>query len=94
LALDQQQHKQVQFVEMDPTAPTLDEEPAHGTEELTKIINHSLIQEALLGKDKIRLTSQHQVTQIIEGQIPSAQTANGIPGAGKKLNIECVNKLS
>jgi hypothetical protein len=40
------------------------------------------------------LTSQHQVTQIIEGQIPSAQTANGIPGAGKKLNIECVNKLS
>jgi hypothetical protein len=83
LALDQQQHKQVQFVEMVHTVPTPDEELAHGTEELTKIINHTLIQEALHGKDKIRLTSQHQATQITEDQTHTAPTANGTPGAGK-----------
>lgn len=83
MALDQQQHKQVQFVEMDHTVPTPEKELAHGTEELTKIINHTLIQEALHGKDKIRLTSQHQATQITEDRTHMAPTANGTPGAGK-----------
>ncbi len=68
---------------MDHTVPTQEEELAHGTEELIKIINHTLIQEALHGKDKIRLTSQHQATQITEDQTHTAPTANGTPGVGK-----------
>ena len=68
---------------MDHTVPTPEEELAHGTEELTKTINHTLIQEALHGKDKIRLTTQHQATQITEDQTHTAPTANGTPGAGK-----------
>ena len=77
---------------MDHTVPTLDEELAHGTEALTRIINHTLIQEALHGKDKIRLTTQHQATQITEGQTHTALTASGTPGTGKKPNMECVIK--